>query len=708
MSGAAAGGCKREAGDGARAGLIRWQGPREEALALARETGRPILACINMDGEIASEYYAGRAYRDPELAAFLAPYVCIVASVYRHNPRDHDEQGRRVPCPRFGTVTCGEHIAIEPILYERFLDGRRVAPRHIMIEVDGSEVFDVFYTWDTASVFQTIRDGIANRKEQPAARPRGDRSLAERLASPDSADREAVERAWLEGDREQRRLLLQAAVAAGGRAPVELLRLAVYDLDPELAGLGRQALARSESPQAVDLIAKALQQPLPAAERDALVAALERFGQKIPRARTLAVVHRGLAADPGLVDPERWAEALAGAAAPEVPGWDQVQARLDYWSELAASRPDDAAAQLEAAEAFLTFALDERSARVLGAAGPRRGGGDMVRLLLEDARRLARRAGELGASGWRLDTVLALTAFHLGEREAALEHASRAVAALPPGRTDWQAAAVLAVFASLRQEDILQAVRKQEDWPPGWLADVHAAWSVLAAHPRCSEAMVVQHHDFLRRLGADAAADRVLERGLRRFPESWELHARLRRKLLVEEGVAGLERHYAAWLERPDAPRHLAWFAGYAAVVTAEFHRRAGRRDEAMAAYGRAIGLYEQCAAEDPATAASSRWYEALCLAGQARLDLEEGRLEPAVERLLAAFEREPRAAASLDGLGLSAVATARTLQARCRRDGRDDLAVRIQEGLDRLAEVDPALLEPPAFERGGAGRRRR
>jgi hypothetical protein len=63
-----------------------------------------------MDGEIASEHFAGVRYREPETAAQMNAYTCVIASVYRHTPRDYDEEGRRVECPRFGTVTCGEHI----------------------------------------------------------------------------------------------------------------------------------------------------------------------------------------------------------------------------------------------------------------------------------------------------------------------------------------------------------------------------------------------------------------------------------------------------------------------------------------------------------------------------------------------------------------------------------------------------------------------
>jgi len=61
--------------------LIKWQRTWEDALAVSRETGKPILVCVNMDGEIASEHYAGIRYRDPEIAKLYEPYVCVIASV---------------------------------------------------------------------------------------------------------------------------------------------------------------------------------------------------------------------------------------------------------------------------------------------------------------------------------------------------------------------------------------------------------------------------------------------------------------------------------------------------------------------------------------------------------------------------------------------------------------------------------------------------
>jgi hypothetical protein len=185
--------------DWAKPVLIEFERSWEDAVAVSRETGKPILVCVNMDGEVASEHYAGIRYRQPEIAKLYEPYVCVIASVYRHNHRDHDEHGHRIPCPRFGSVTCGEHIAIEPMLFEKFMDGQRIAPRHIMVELDGSESYDVFYAFDTQSVFDAIEGGIANRTTKPEPIVRGDRSLVERVASRALEDRRAVEQAYAEG-----------------------------------------------------------------------------------------------------------------------------------------------------------------------------------------------------------------------------------------------------------------------------------------------------------------------------------------------------------------------------------------------------------------------------------------------------------------------------------------------------------------------------
>ncbi|MEQ1635013.1 MAG: hypothetical protein ABL997_21720, partial [Planctomycetota bacterium] len=62
--------------DWAKPVLIEWERTWGDAVAVAKETNKPILVCINMDGEIASEHYAGIHYRTPETAKLFADYVC--------------------------------------------------------------------------------------------------------------------------------------------------------------------------------------------------------------------------------------------------------------------------------------------------------------------------------------------------------------------------------------------------------------------------------------------------------------------------------------------------------------------------------------------------------------------------------------------------------------------------------------------------------
>ncbi len=283
--------------------LITWQRSWDDAQAVSKETARPILICINMDGEIASDHYAGVRYRQPEIAALYEPYITVIASVYRHAPRDYDDEGKRILCPRFGCVTCGEHIAMETAIYDKYEKGQRVAPRHIGVELDGKEMYDVFYRNDTASVFQDIKDGIANRQGAPPPNVvRGDRPIVDRVGSRAREDREAVEAAYQSGDANLRRSLLEAAQKKAEVAPVDLLRLAIFGLDAELAKSARAALSKVTTPEAADLIAEALRAPMEQPERDALIATLAKLGESSPRARWLAVVQQGLSNKSGAID----------------------------------------------------------------------------------------------------------------------------------------------------------------------------------------------------------------------------------------------------------------------------------------------------------------------------------------------------------------------------------------------------------------------
>ncbi len=681
--------------DWAKPCLVTWQRTWEDALAVSEETDRPILVCVNMDGEIASEHYAGIRYRQPEITKLYEPYVSVIASVYRHTPRDHDEEGRRIPCPRFGTVTCGEHIRIEPILYEQYFDTRRIAPRHVMIELDGAETYDVFYAFDTQSVFQRIEQGIVDRGGVPDIE-RGDRGLEELVGSRDVVDRIAVERRYRQADRTTRVRILEAAMALGADTPVDVLRLAIFGLDLDLARRARAALAQSTSTEAIDLITEALRVPMEGDERLALVAALERLGAGSARAQTLAVVHRGLAAErSGSVDLVGWSSALDEAA----PGGDTYAeqaaavegrrhtalARLDEQDTVL--RSEDALAHLDLAESFLEYAYDNFEREP-----------DFARYLFMDAREAARKAESLGETGWRTDAALSIAAYYLGDFEQA--HA-RAEAAMAGGETEaapgWNAMAVVAIFVQSRQEAIQRAVGAKTEWPPEWLADVRAAYAVLARHPHGTDLHFAAHYDFMNWLGAVGRSRRVLFEGLERFPGSWELHDRLRRHVLWERGPEHLEQVYAGLLAGEAPAPDMHWFAGHAAVSVAEALRQSGRDRDAAEAYGRAIAHFEADIVANPEARAEADHHIALSHAGRARLMFGRGQIEAALDAMLLCFARAPGAASARDGLNLSPVDTAKMLLANLVESDRADLVIRLETA---LGDLDPRHLALPAFER--------
>ena len=660
--------------------LLVFQRTWEDALAVARETRHPILVCVNMDGEIASEHYAGVRYREPAIAALYEPYVKVIASVYRHSTRDHDDEGRRVPCPRFGSVTCGEHIAIEPILFEKFFDGRRIAPRHVMVEVDGKETFDVFYANDTASIFSTIRDGIEKRAEAPPPVVRGDRPVVERVASRDVVDRQAVEGAFREGDGAARRALLEAAARNPDAAPIELHRLALFGVDPALAALARQGLAKAESPAAVGLIAEALRAPLDPAEREALLLALARIGRSSPRARWVSAVHRGLGGRPSAVDAGRWGASEYPASGDQEPSVASGVAT--------ATEPAEAAAQVALAEAVLDRALEERASPGLETRSSRMSAG----LLLEDARAAAERAEALGGANWRSRTVAALAAYYSGDKERSYALSERAVKEIPPGESGHNAWAVLTVYAEGRWKAIQGAMRAKREWDPQWLTDLHAACSVLDRHPLGTDAQVVWHHELLDWLGTAEQAIRVLEDGLGRFPDSEAIHERLRLRLLEKRAEDGLEGWYAARLEGPSARGGLRFFAARASLAAGDSHRRSGRATAARAAYARAEKAFDVVAVREPARRDACDRSVAFLHAGRARLCLQANDLPGALEAILASFGRMPSAAGDRDGLGITPGETGQMLRARLKAAGQDDLAKRLDSA---LASLDQELLRP-------------
>jgi len=523
---------------------------------------------------------------------------------------------------------------------------------------------------------------------------RGDRSIIERVGSKDVADRDAVEAAFKQGDKELKRALLDAAKAQGGDVPVELLRLAVNSFDPELAQLALVALSQSNSKKAVELIAEAMRVPMGSEERQDLIAALERLGGTSARARTLAVVHKGLSGNSSAIDAGSWSKALSsGASYSPAPSPDSVASVMDKQADVA--RSGDAGEHIEVAEAFLERALragrEGRSGRVL------------IDALFEDARDAALRAEKLGAKGWRVNAVIAVSSWYLKDDKEALKRAEVAVGEMPSDTHSWGTMIVLGLFIDARRTAIEDAIKAKKRWPGSWLTDVHSAYGVLVNHPHGDDEQVATHIDFLWWLGAKGKARSALKAGMDRWPDSWRLHQRLRGVVLETKGYQALEPTYEKLLaEKPQgeaAPVNLEWFAGYAAMTAGEFLRKKGELKAAHEAYARGIAHFEQSIQLNPEAAPSSSHYIAMALGAQGRIAMEADDHQKAVELVIAAFDRHEPAANALDGLNLSTADTAKMLLSRVRSAKQAELAERLDA---RMKALDPKLLELPAYEFGG------
>jgi tetratricopeptide (TPR) repeat protein len=665
---------------------LTFQRTWKDAVEVSKKTNRPILVCINMDGEIASEHYAGIRYRSREIAKLYEPYICVIASVYRHNPRDFDDQGKRILCPRFGSVTCGEHIWIEPVIYKKFCDGVRVAPRHIAVDLDGKESYDVYYRNDTASVFADIRDKVPTKEGREPIVIRGDRPLLERVASRDVRDRSAIEDAYEKGDPELRKSLLDSALKNKNAEQLGLLRLAIFGLDVDLAKQGRTALAGVQTSDAADLIAEAMQIPMEDAEREALIAALQKMGDKSARARWLASIHNGLSKTSGTVVLKGWSKERAGASypAPKLAfgGYGRVS-HVEDKARDADARPDDPSTRIELAEASLALAMKADASRTLNPRLARQAKAQ----LFEDAHRYANEAEAIGAKPWRVSMVRALALYYNGQVSESFPHAEKAVKELPPGDPSWSSMAVVTIFAEARWKAIKAAVNKNERWPPEWLSDLDSAYALLLRHPLGTDRQVAWHYDLLDWLSARRRAMRVLEDGIERFPKSLLLHNKLRTRTLRFRGPGALEKTYARMVKKSKKPTHIAYFAGVASTAAANAYRRMQRHELAMSAYDRALAFYRGM---DPQRKRGSLRAIAMTYAGVARVHYQLKNDDAALKAILASFLADRTAAGTRDGLGITPGETGQMLGARLRENKNEAAAKKLEEAMTAL---DPDLL---------------
>jgi tetratricopeptide (TPR) repeat protein len=132
-------------------------------------------------------------------------------------------------------------------------------------------------------------------------------------------------------------------------------------------------------------------------------------------------------------------------------------------------------------------------------------------------------------------------------------------------------------------------------------------------------------------------------------------------------------------------------------MVVAEYDRRASRYENAMAAYDRGIAHFEKSIRDNPPTLGTAVHFQALALGGKARVAFHANKFDEALQFVLASFQKSPDSAASLDGLNLSTVDTAKLLLAKLRQAEDRESVDRLDSALKSLP---PSMLLPAEFDR--------
>jgi len=189
---------------------VDWIGDWAEAMKLAKDTDRPVMVCINSkDGEKASDATAKEIYHDPEFVALSRKFVMVVVSVEHHWPKD--------ACPRFGKVTCAQHLACWKELAGKygeqlataFAQGEMVSPQHAWIKPDGTLLRRKEYWLTKSELMERMRkvlDEMAGKGEAAPGEGEGEAPVTPSPADAPLDEKDRSELARVEtADQEGRR-----------------------------------------------------------------------------------------------------------------------------------------------------------------------------------------------------------------------------------------------------------------------------------------------------------------------------------------------------------------------------------------------------------------------------------------------------------------------------------------------------------------------
>jgi tetratricopeptide (TPR) repeat protein len=703
---------------------IHWQRSLADALQVAQATGRPLLLAVNMDGESASDRIVHEQYCDPAFVALTRRCVCLGASVFRHNARDHDDQGRRIPCPRFGCITCGEHMALEPELFAKYLaDGERVAPRHALVRADGSKAFDLSLCFDLRDVDRALAAAVSDAPgtELPAIVS----DWAALAARRDAGGRAALENALAELVDETSLLSALAAIGANGDAgTVEALRLVAAQLP-------------ARSPRVV-------------ASFTATVSALQLVA---PTADALRSCVRDLGAipgDPGPSEAQRgWNRALAA-----LPGADATTTSFLLAQSAVGADAHGDALQAHGGPVDLATLLQTAAAVTHGHRDLPQVGGpsdDMPaeHALVQTLNRLdAEQSQRHGEAAWHAE--FAKASLDLGRRhletgardtqlllEDAANHWGKALDAEPDHYVWWVERARTAYFLQHFDDEAAFGARAfalaaNVAQPPAaaqltprlledpraiealrWVGDGHArmlatragkdaavelggmvdglrALGIVATSPFGSDRDWISFGSFAGAIGLWRQEQAIVQCGALRFPASRDLRQALN-AALWNCGRQDLSGAVAEQIVRNSAPSADAdWFAGYAQLLVAEDARRIERPWSAVAAYERALRWFASAAVRNPDYRDSCDYFAAVAQVGRGHAFARAGERARGAEALVAAVQRHADLSQLRDGLGYDVLDLVDKLTERRGGASQPVAPVALLDQLDAVAKDDP------------------
>ncbi len=203
---------------------IEWVSTWERAFEIAKEQNRPVMLCINSkDKESANERAARETYHDADFVAESRKFVMLVLSTLSHRASG--------VCPRFGIVTCEEHLACWKALAaahgEQFSSsaakGEMISPQHAWFRPDGTLLRRREYEMTKAELLDAMRAVLAELSggagagtDVPGAPTGRDAPLSEK-------DLAEIERARTATDAESRAAALGNVLSTGKIAAVAAL-----------------------------------------------------------------------------------------------------------------------------------------------------------------------------------------------------------------------------------------------------------------------------------------------------------------------------------------------------------------------------------------------------------------------------------------------------------------------------------------------------